>query len=198
MPPELTGSFDTPTSGPLAGTEFKPYYNAVAGAEVLDSLQKLEKERLLSEQEKRRPRDLTITYSSSGLRPQSLYMKVSNGWRWIINNIDKDSKYKHLRSYITLQREMTGVVFKWRVFSTNTSKSGDFGKADETWKDKVQEWLEDEEQDLLELNGISFGDEGMDWVKGLLSNLSGIKYMFEHNNTTLRIVKPFNSQETIS
>jgi hypothetical protein len=196
--PELSGSFDAPSSGPLTSTEFKPYYNAVAGAEVLDSLQKLEKERHLADQEKRRPRDLTITYSGAGLRPQSLYMKVSNGWRWIIDNIDRDGKYKSLRSYITLQREMTGVVFKWRVFSTNTSKTGDFGKRDDTWKDKVQEWLEDDEQDLLELDNIAFGDEGVDWVKGLLSNINGIRYMFDKNNTTLRIVKPFNSQETIS
>lgn len=162
-----------------------PYYNAVAGAEIMDLLSQL-----LKEKDADIPRPVLLFYKDSNLRPKSMLMKINNSWKWINENADKDGRYKHLRKSVSVSLEREALAIRWKNPGATATLEAHLAAGTTDWKKQIQDWLGSDSEETFELKNLALSDEDIGWLHGLLDSAEVRFSVIDRE--TLRAVKPFN------
>ncbi len=131
--------------------------------------------------------------------PNTLWAKVNQAFKFVVDNLDKEGKYTQLRNCLKISRGEFGILFHY-VENYNPSgewilhKVRDSKKMVENYKTKVYKFMEEssegEELDIKE--GIALNDDEVSQLKDLLSE-SPIFMAYVSNN---RIKIIHTKQET--
>jgi hypothetical protein len=109
-------------------------------------------------------KDIEWKYSEyPELKPASLYQRVYQGLRFVLECLDQEGHYFKYRQMMVLHKTGTSVRLSWirdllegKTFAPSTVT--DREKTYE-WKDKVEEFIEDRKQKILHLKNLSLTPE---------------------------------------
>lgn len=127
--------------------------------------------------------DRLLEYSENNLRPNSLYIKVCDGLKYLCQYLDSEGKYKEFRSAIKIARESKGVTIRW-IKTRYTTSVEENQKAIAA----VEAFIEDGIKDKLHLTGLDLEPEHIIRINTFLQPVSEL-YAFKATKTEILIVK---------
>ena len=156
-----------------SGISNRTYFTALNAAEI-----KVTVDLMLATSE-----DRILPYKDYRLRPNSLYIKVCDGLKFLCQYLDPENIYKNFRDRVKIAREEQGVTM--RFIATGESLSlNNFPKI----REKVESFIEDESGVKLHLTGISLAPESIVHINTFLQPVSDI-YAFKITPNEILIIK---------
>jgi hypothetical protein len=140
----------------------------------------------------------------SGISTKTLYLKINQAMMYLLEELDKDGKYKEWRSVVEIHcKKGLGVMIEFtRLFRENFVKTSEDLTADfinqvspneveperiPAWRRKMNEWLESDDVKPYHQTRLAISEEEIREIKIELSVLSNIE--FEISSSSLSIVK---------
>ena len=126
-----------------------------------------------------------------GLSQTSLYLKINQSFRYILDNLDPDGLYKQFEESIRITRQAnTGVIIRFESTGDADSLEAevmDSIKSRPKWMDKMDEWLEGEDTKPLIKEGLRLTDEEVAQIKLELSGITSV--MAAVDNASVKIMR---------
>ena len=127
----------------------------------------------------------------SGMSRNSLYLKINQSFRFLLDNLDPDGIYKDFADSIRITRQPNvGVLIKFEEHSDCESIEGEALESitqRPKWMEKMDAWLESEETKPFIKEGLCLSDEEVAQVKLELSGLTNV--MASVDNGCIKIMK---------
>lgn len=126
-----------------------------------------------------------------GLSQTSLYLKINQSFRYILDNLDPDGLYKQFEESIRITRQAnTGVIIRFESTGDADSLEAevmDSIKSRPKWMDKMDEWLEGEDTKPFIKEGLRLTDEEVAQIKLELSGITSV--MAAVDNASVKIMR---------
>ncbi len=123
----------------------------------------------------------------------ALYARLTQGWRYLIEKEDPDGKYAVLRQSCILKKGRTTYTL---CFNPDTKFKGIVGEIGGglgvvDWRTQLFSYVEDAEDgaDPLEVKGIPFIEEDMDWIAQYLAPFKEQMVLIKMTATSFKVVK---------
>ena len=127
-----------------------------------------------------------------GLSQISLYLKLNQSFRYILDNLDPDGLYKQFEESIRITRQAnTGVIIRFESAGEADSLEAevmDSIKSRPKWMDKMDEWLEGEETKPFIKEGLRLTDEEVTQIKLELSGITSVMAAVDNASVKIRRV----------
>jgi hypothetical protein len=143
-----------------------------------------------------------------GFAPNSVYMRLYHGWRYLIDHLDTDDrKYAKLRRRVELQKRRFSIIFrldhrlalvdiphhKLEDEDMEMEDEVTTREVDKRWKDKLEEFLDQAQPgQKLELKNLRLSNEEIQETKQNLSQRDDLSYSVSH--LRIIVVKPTAEQ----
>jgi hypothetical protein len=137
-----------------------------------------------------------VTFDAKKLRMTvlSCYMRIYQGWLWLIEHADADGKYKLLKDITRIQKGKTTVSIVHGRHNTFKGLEGEVtsdNKPAVDWRTQLVDYveLEGDEHAPLEVGGIPFVEEDMDWIAGFLAPMREQVALIKMTATSFKVCK---------
>lgn len=125
------------------------------------------------------------------LRPSSIYMRIWQGKKFLLDFLDPDGKYNQVFSMIEISREKTGVRLSWLRDKLMGKQfiARDVTIKDKTkqWKDEVEAFLQDRSMSTLHLKRLHLTTDEMMDLESSFNTIEGIDALITENE--IKIIK---------
>jgi hypothetical protein len=165
-----------------------PYYKEIYGKQMKADIDKM----IVS------GKDLVFRYETwcdetFGMTPNTLYCRVNQSIRYVIEQMDADGKYRNWYERVRITREpKNGVVIRFiaglsdiNPMSADIIEPKDEGR--HRWLHRMDEWLESDDTIPFCAEGLAMSPEEMDKVRIQLQQLVGIQYSIR--SESVKIIK---------
>lgn len=119
------------------------------------------------------------------------YARIYQGWRWLIDNVDKDGKYVLLKASCQIDRGRNAVTIRFGKTGRLKMLEGETMKQNKGWREQLVEYTEDapDNSEPLEVKAIPFTEEDLDWLGTYLGAVDDIVATIRITTTSFKVCK---------
>ena len=123
----------------------------------------------------------------------TLYARITQGWKYLIEKEDAEGKYALLRKTCILKRGRTSFTLCYNTESKFQGITGELcGGVDVVdWRTQLVSYVEEaaDGTEPLEVKGIPFLEEDMDWIAQYLAPFKEQMVLIKMTSTSFKVVK---------
>lgn len=140
-----------------------------------------------------------ITFDCQKLRMSvgSCYLRIYQGWLWLLDNDDPEGKYKILKASCILRKGRSTVTLEYgkemKYKALEGEISGGLGQVSE-WRERLLKYVEESEDGVvpLEIKGLALNRADQEWLEDFLYSVDTIVATISISDTHFKVCK--NSQ----